>query len=495
MAQDPNFVHLLKSFERDRGWVKYQIDSFNNFVDFSMQKIMEEVGVIKLLAETGEFKLKFGKVEVGKPTVKEADGSVRSIYPTEARMRNLSYLAPIWIDVIPISGEVDEKPEKVNIGEIPVMVRSKLCNTYGMNEGALVKADEDPSDPGGYFIINGTERVLVLIEEISTNKPIFEKDGNTVNVRLSSERSGFKQKHSFEMRPSGEILISFANVKKLPVIVLLKALGLETDKEICDQVSSDPEILNELYINLYESEVTTVEEAIDFVGRKIKVAEDYRKERVAQLLDRYLLPHLGQEFPNRMTKAKYLAKLTRKIIKLYLDQIPQDDIDNYANKRLLMSGELISQLFRSILLGRWGLIAKMTYNYQKLIKRGKTPNMQAIIEANAVTKQILSSLATGNWIGGRTGVSQRLDRSCYIKMISHLRSVVSPLTSTQEHFSAREIHPTEFGRLCPAETPEGSSIGLRKHLSLLAEITPGLEKKENEKILKGIRIGNITLAD
>ncbi len=495
MAQDKNFVPLLKSFEKERGWVKYQIDSFNNFIAFNIQKIMEEIGVIKLIAETGEFRLRFGKVEVGKPTIKEADGSVRTIFPSEARMRNLSYLAPVWIDVIQINNGVEEKPEKVNVGEIPVMVRSKLCTTYGMSAEELIKANEDPSDPGGYFIINGTERVLVLIEEITTNKPLFQKTGNTVAVRLASERSGFKQKHSFEMRPSGEILISFANVKKLPVVILLKALGLETDKEICEQVSDDPEILNELYINLYESEVTTVEEAIDFVGRKIKVAEDYRKERVAQLLDRYLLPHLGQEFPNRLTKAKYLAKLCRKIIKLYLGQIPQDDIDHYANKRLLMSGELISQLFRSILLGRWGLIAKMTYNYQKLIKRGKTPSMQAIIEANAVTKQILSSLATGNWIGGRTGVSQRLDRSCYIKMVSHLRSVVSPLTSTQEHFSAREIHPTEFGRLCPAETPEGSSIGLRKHLSLLTEITPGLDKKENEKILKGIRIGNLALAD
>ena len=152
-----------------------------------------------------------------------------------------------------------------------------------------------------------------------------------------------------------------------------------------------------------------------------------------------------------------------------------------------MSGELLSQLFRSVLLGRWGLIAKMTYNYQKLTKRGKQPSAQGIVEANAVTKQILSSLATGNWIGGRTGVSQRLDRSCFIKTISHLRSVVSPLTTTQEHFRAREIHPTEWGRLCPAETPEGSSIGLRKHLALLAEITPGLSKNENERLIKSIQ--------
>ncbi|MBI4181726.1 MAG: DNA-directed RNA polymerase subunit B'', partial [Candidatus Aenigmarchaeota archaeon] len=165
---------------------------------------------------------------------------------------------------------------------------------------------------------------------------------------------------------------------------------------------------------------------------------------------------------------------------------PEDDIDHYANKRLLTAGELLGQLFRSILLGRWGLLAKMTYNYQKLIKRGKTPTIQGIIEADAVSKQILSSLATGNWIGGRTGVSQRLDRSSYTKTISHLRSVASPLTTTQEHFRARQIHPTEFGRLCPAETPEGSSIGLRKHLALLAEITPGLAAEEEEKILKAV---------
>jgi len=128
----------------------------------------------------------------------------------------------------------------------------------------------------------------------------------------------------------------------------------------------------------------------------------------------------------------------------------------------------------------------MSYNYQKLVKRGKQSSIQGIIEANAVTKQILSSLATGNWIGGRTGVSQRLDRSSYVKTISHLRSIVSPLTSTQEHFKARQIHPTEFGRLCPAETPEGSSIGLRKHLALMTEITPGLNEKENERIIKSI---------
>lgn len=481
------FTELLKSFEAERGWVKYQIDSFNKFVDSGLQKIMEEVGTVTFTSEKGEFKLRFGKVEIGKPVIKEADGSVRAIYPNEARMRNLTYIAPIWVEVIPIYNDVEEKAERVNVGELPVMVGSKLCSTWSMSKEDLINVGEDPSDPGGYFIVNGTERVLVLIEEIGSNRPIFEKNGNDISVRVNSERSGFKQRHILEMKPNGEIAISFANIRKLPVVILLKALGMETDKEICSNISNDPEILGELYINLYGVEATTGEEAIDFIGRKIKVAEDYRKERVSQLLDRYLLPHLGQEFPNRLSKAKYLSRTIKKLIKLYLGKIPQDDIDHYTNKRLLMSGDLMSQMFRSILLGRWGLIAKMTYNWQKIIKRGKIPTMQAIIEANAVTKQMLSSLATGNWIGGRTGVSQRLDRSSYVKMLSHLRSIVSPLTSTQEHFSAREIHPTEFGRTCPAETPEGSSIGLRKHLSLLIEITPGLTEKENEGVLKTIR--------
>ena len=131
---------------------------------------------------------------------------------------------------------------------------------------------------------------------------------------------------------------------------------------------------------------------------------------------------------------------------------------------------------------------KMSYNYQKLIKRGKTPSIQGIVEADAATKQILSSLATGNWIGGRTGVSQRLDRSCFLKTISHLRSIISPLTPTQEHFRARQVHPTEWGRLDPAETPEGSSIGLRKHLALMTEITSGFNTEEEEKILKMIKL-------
>ncbi|MEM7816102.1 MAG: DNA-directed RNA polymerase subunit B [Candidatus Aenigmatarchaeota archaeon] len=481
-----SFESLIELYERDKGWVKFQIDSFNRFIDQGMQEIIDEIGTIKMNPEVGDLKLKFGKVSVGKPIIKEADGSTRQIYPNEARIRNLTYAAPVYVEITPIINGIQEKPETVHIGNMPVMVRSNICSTFGLSEQELIERGEDPNDPGGYFIVNGTERVLVLIEEIASNKAIFEKEKDTVSVRISSERSGFRQRHVIERRPDGEITISFANLRRLPIVILMKSLGLETDKEICFAISNEPRILNELYINLYQTDVATKDEAIKVLGKKLKVSEDYKEERVAQILDRYLLPHIGQEPKNRIEKAKFLAKVVRKTIMLGINMIPEDDIDHYGNKRLLMSGELLGQLFRSILLGRWGMLAKMNYNYQKLVKRGKHSSIQGIIEANAVTKQILSSLATGNWIGGRTGVSQRLDRSSYVKTISHLRSVISPLTSTQEHFKARQIHPTEWGRICPAETPEGSAIGLRKHLALMAEITPGLDVNENEMIMKSV---------
>ncbi|MFH1364716.1 MAG: DNA-directed RNA polymerase subunit B'' [Candidatus Aenigmatarchaeota archaeon] len=478
---------MLKIFKDENGWVKFQIDSYNNFIAQGLQSIINEIGTIELNPEEGGLKLKFGEIHISKPVIKEADGSTRIIHPHESRIRSLTYSSPLYVTITPIINGIQEKSETVHVGDLPIMVGSSICSTHGKSHDELVDMGEDPTDPGGYFIVNGTERVLVLIEEIASNKPILEQDDDgTISVRINSERSGFKQRHVLERKPDGDIVISFANIKKLSIITLMKALGIETDKEICDLISKEDSILNELYINLYQEEATTSEEAIDVIGKKMRVVESYRQERVSQILDRYLLPHVGQEEKNRKEKAVILSKIVQKAIMMSMGRLIPDDIDHYSNKRLLMSGELLGQLFRSILLGRWGLLAKMTYNYQKLLKRGKHPSIQAIVEANSVTKQILSSLATGNWIGGRTGVSQRLDRSSLIKSLSHLRSVVSPLTATQEHFKARQIHPTEFGRLCPAETPEGSSIGLRKHLALLAEITPGLSDKETEEVSKSL---------
>ncbi len=483
---------LLKAFAQERGFVRFQIDSFNNFVENGLQKIVNEIKQIEPeVPEIGELVIKFGKVNVGEPSVREADGTTRKILPTEARLRDLSYAAPTHVEMTPIVNKVEQETIDVHIGDLPIMVKSSHCPLSKMSVEELEKIGEDPSDPGGYFIVNGVERVLALIEEIAPNRIIVKKQsvGNfTESMRINSENRGYTQRHHIERKNDGSIVISFANIRRLPIVTLLKAFAIENDKEIVGMLKADEKVVADFYGNLFESEVKMQKDALQYIANNMKIVQkEYRKEKVEQIVDRYLLPHLGQDAKSRNPKTIYLAAAIKKIIELGLGKIAEDDIDHYANKRVKMSGDLLGLLFRSILIGRWGLITRIKYNYQKMAKRGKLPPVQTIVEANVVSNQLASALSTGAWTGGRTGVSQKLDRANYIKMLSHLRMVLSPLTSTQEHFEARELHPTNWGRMCPAETPEGPTIGLRKHLALLAEISTRVSENESEKLLRLIK--------
>jgi len=483
------FLTLLNTFIREKGLVRFQIDSYNDFVARKIPRILNGIGIIKPdVPDLGEFKIKFGEFKIGEPSVKEADGSVRGILPMEARVRNLTYAAPMFIEMTPVLNNIESDTIVVNFGDLPVMTKSNICGLSTMGRQELIDVGEDPDDPGGYFIINGTERILVLVEEISSNRIIVAKvnAGNIGEVaRIHSEKDGYVQRHILERRHDGIILISFANINKLQIAVLLKALGLENDKDIITAISTDPEVQEEFSPNLYGIDINTKAEGLDEIGKHIKIPQkEYRVERVVKLIDRYLLPHLGQNPENRLEKALFLAKAVGKTIRLHMGKIEEDDLDHYSNKRLKLAGDLLEILFRSILLGKWGLITRITYNYQKLTKRGRLPPLQAIVESNVLTNQLVSALAIGSWVGGRTGVSQRLERGSYVKTVSHMRNVLSPLTSTQEHFEARELHPTHFGKLCTSETPEGATIGLRKYLALMAEITRGINEKEAKALLK-----------
>ncbi|MEM5879133.1 MAG: DNA-directed RNA polymerase subunit B'' [Candidatus Aenigmatarchaeota archaeon] len=486
------FLTLLDAFIKDRGLVRFQIDSYNDFITRRIPKVLKEIGVIKPeVPELGEFKIKLGNFKIGDPCVKEADGSVRPITPQEAKIRNLTYAAPMYVEMTPVLNNIESNTVIVNFGDMPVMVKSRICPLSTMGRDELIAIGEDPDDPGGYFIINGTERILVLVEEIAQNRIIVERvdSGNVTEVaRIHSEKDGYIQRHLLERKANGIITISFANVEKLPVTILIKALGLESDKEIVSMISSDEDVQEEFYTNLYDVEITSKQEALDELGKHIKIAQkESRVERATRLIDKYFLPHLGQTPDARIDKALFLCKAIGKLIKLHLGKIEEDDLDHYSNKRIKLSGDLLEILLRSILLGKWGLITRITYNYQKLAKRGRIPPLQAIVESNVLTNQIVSALAIGSWVGGRTGVSQRLERGSFIKTISHMRNVLSPLTSTQEHFGARELHPTHFGKLCTSETPEGATIGLRKYLAIMAEITKGLSENERKSFYASLQ--------
>jgi DNA-directed RNA polymerase subunit B len=479
---------LLDAFKNSVGFVEHQIKSFNEFVDFRLQRIIDEIGEIELESpEMAEFKIKLGKIKIPKPSVKEADGAVREITPMEARVRDLTYSSPLYVEMIPVINGVEQEPQDVKLGDLPIMVRSKLCTLSGLSTEQVIEAGEDAEDPGGYFIINGTERVIVMVEEVLSNRAVVETKGELHTARINSESSGFVQRHLIE-RKGGIVTISFANLKKLPIIVLLRALDMETDKEIVEAISTKEQEIQEIYFNLYESDVKTAEEAKDYIGERLKIPQkEYRDKRVNDLLDKYLLPHLGQEKKSRKEKAIYLAKAVRKLIRVGLERVKEQDIDHYGNKRLRMVSDFMEILFRSILLGKYGLVSRIVYSYQKLIKRGKLPAIKSIVESDYLTKRIISHMATGQWVGGRTGVCQRLERTNHVRTIAHLRNVISPLSASQEHFEARALHPTHWGRLCAEETPEGVNIGLRKYLASLAVISGTASSNDRQLILEMVK--------
>jgi DNA-directed RNA polymerase subunit B len=187
-------------------------------------------------------------------------------------------------------------------------------------------------------------------------------------------------------------------------------------------------------------------------------------------------------------KAYNLCKMIKKYIKVSRGEFGTDDKDHYMNKRLRASGDLLADLF---MVNLKVLVSDVLYNFQRIVKRGKFPSIRVIIREKLLTSRVSSAMATGNWSGGRKGISQRISRINFIDSMSHLQRVVSPLSSTQENFLARELHPTHLGRLCPSETPEGTNIGLRKNLALLSSLTKPSDNEETIKLLKNLGLKTV----
>lgn len=498
-----NTWNLVDTFFEEYDLVNHHITSYNDFINNRIQNIIDIIEPITL--ENGKYTLKTGKITIEKPFTKEADGSKSSIFPTEARLRNLNYSAHMYLEMA-LNQEGEDNPlEKVYIGELPLMLKSDICHLNGLSRDELVKEGEDPQDPGGYFIVNGSERAVVTMEEIAPNKIILERIGKVQERRakaiVTSIKSGFRARISLEYkkpRKSGVFLrISFPYVPgEIPLVVLLRALGLSTDEEIVTAISddfnfqmviSDDMQVSEEALKLDPKEIQDLSKeerseyltkaAIKYIGNRVAkgMTEEYRIKRAEDVIDRYLLPHMGIESEKRHDKAIYLAEMTEMLLQVIFEQREPHDKDHYTNKRLRVSGDLMEDLFR---VAFTSLTRDMKYQLERSISRGKELSIKQAVRSDVLTENIKHAIATGNWVGGRAGVSQLLDRTSYMGTLSHLRRVVSPLTRSQPHFEARDLHPTQFGKICPNETPEGPNCGLVKNLALMCKISEGSDTQD-----------------
>ena len=480
---------LIQKYFDEQSFVGSDIESYNFFMEKELNKIIEENKEIVptiIPHNIDDFKIKLDKIWSVKPEITEADGSKRNIFPVEARLRKLTYSAPTFIEVSAHINGVQRESFTTQIGNIPIMLKSKLCHLYNLSRQELIDKGEDPDEPGGYFIINGTEKVLITIEDLASNRFLVEKhkSGTSEYVgKLFSEYGSFKIPHTMEKLKDGIFYLTFTRVRKIPIVVVIKALGLLKDEEITKFISEKMQY-DEVIINLIEfSSIKTKEEALDFIAKKVGVTQskEVRTERMREILDKYLMPHLGIKKEDRIFKAYNLCKMIKKFLKVSRGELNTDDKDHYMNKKLKLSGDLLADLLR---LNLKVLIGDLLYNFQRMVKRGKFPTIKNLIRDKLLTQRIYSSMATGTWVSGRKGISQRIQRLNYLEMLSHLQRVVSPLSASQENFEARELHSTHLGRLCPIETPEGTNIGLRKNLSLLCPIS---NESDEDGVIKQLK--------
>jgi DNA-directed RNA polymerase subunit B len=543
---------IVDAFFRERSIVNHHLASFNDFLptednpNSRMQRIVDEARVSEDATEHGMVRLDVQKtkssiqvrvgrrrdargyvspsaeptIRIGKPFVKEPVGSKPTLTPMEARLRNLTYQAPIYLDVTVVENGVERASETVHIGDLPIMVKSRQCNLSKSNIEAdgqvalsddeyrakLVEYGEDPLDPGGYAIIGGTERVIISLEDLAPNR-IFaefnERYGTPIeSAKVFSQRGGYRSLTVVEKKKDGVLQVSVPTASgQIPLVILMKALGMKNDEEIFQAVLGELLPLDDSFVQtmkhllnvnleecvskkLYPPEgVLSTEDALIFLEKKFATgqAKEYRQRKVDGILDRSLLPHLGDTKQNRLKKALYLARMARTVLELHLKVRGEDDKDHYANKRLKLAGDLMEDLFRVA----FSLLLKdLKYQLERSFARKKDLRIASAIRPDLLTQRLVHALATGNWVGGRAGVSQVLDRTSHMSTISHLRRVTSPLTRSQPHFEARDLHPTQWGRLCPNETPEGQNCGLVKNYALCVDVSEGTDEEEVTLILR-----------
>ncbi|MEK6833900.1 MAG: DNA-directed RNA polymerase subunit B'', partial [Thermoproteota archaeon] len=474
---------IVQDILKREGIARQHLNSYDEFLERGLQSIIDEVGQIEIESAEYPYKIQLGKLKLQQARMMELDGSITHIAPMEARLRNVTYASPVMLEASVVEDGKILESRFVHIGDMPLMVRSNACILHNLSDQKLVEHGEDPNDPGGYFIINGSERVIVGLEDLSYNKIIVDKEtigGNIVfKAKVYSSIVGYRAKLELIMKNDGLIVAKIpGSPVDIPVVTLMRALGLESDREIGAAVSLVDDIQDELEASFEKSgDVPTAKDAIVYISKRIApgMLEEFQIKRAETLLDWGLLPHLGKHPDNRKEKSQFLGEAACKLIELKLGWLTPDDKDHYGNKVIKFAGQMLADLFRTAFRN---LVRDMKYQLERSGQKRGINAVAAAVRPGIVTDKLNNAIATGNWGRGRVGVTQLLDRTNYLSTISHLRRIQSPLSRSQPNFEARDLHATHFGRICPSETPEGSNCGLVKNLALSAIISVNVPSED-----------------
>ena len=512
--------------------VRHQIESYNLFINYQIKKTIDMFNPVTISSEQSydetsgknslEVKIDFENFQIHHPQIHENNGATKLMFPQEARLRNFTYSSNMTLDLnikyIIRNGEnleniqiVHKKLPQIHIGKLPVMLKSSICLLSQYNHISHNITGECEFDAGGYFIINGSEKTVLGQERAAENKiycynisknntkwkwqaelksvPDFKCiSPKQINMMISNKNNGYG--HC--------IHIQIPRMKNpIPVFTLFRALGVISDKDICKYVclnienENEKNILNFLQASIIESNhILSEEDAVQFITSQVMytpINMDHdkgvkkKREFAIEVLTNDLFPHCH----NKEQKIYYLGYMTRKIIQACLEINPQDDRDSYLNKRIDLTGTLLNNLFRNyfnklvkdmqkqiireINTGSW----RSTYDYENIVNH---TNIYKIIKSATLENGIKRALSTGDFgikqsSSTKVGVAQVLNRLTYASSLSHSRRISTPIDKSGKLVPPRMLHNSTWGFLCPAETPEGQSVGVVKNLSYMTHVT------------------------
>ncbi len=475
-----------------------------------------------------EVNIEFRNVNIRKPTIFENNGAVTPMYPNDARLRNITYAAPVYVDLHITTTMFDPTTQvketrtrtlqRIHVGKIPVMIGSKFCMLCETPEKTPRDLGECSTDPGGYFIIQGGERIIISQERMAENRMFVfrnSKNRNKEAEKIECKSIGLDNEgapksiaviilHNPKNPVAPEhIRVSLPRIKtEIPLFVMFRALGIQSDKEIIELIMGSTDTPYDMIFQECiqdAKDIRTTEAALEFLTKYIGSGSSIREALTSstlpttkmpkngvltEILAEEFLPHIGG-YNTLYEKACFLAVMTKKVLEVYHNRISYDDRDAYPNKKVELPGNLLGNLFRyyfgtKVIKDMKSTITKEIHNgawkssgkFEDIIN---PTNIYKILKSTIVDIGMKSSLATGNFAGGKMGtkmgISQVMNRLTYLSGISHLRRISTPIEKTGKLIPPRKLHNTQWGFVCPAETPEGHSVGVVKNLSSTALVS------------------------
>ena len=473
----------------------------------------------------------FANPQIRKPTIFENNGAVTPMYPNDARLRNLNYSAPGYVDMIITYTLREPEPNgetkvtttrcirpHVHFGRIPVMVGSDACILSDTPEKTPRELGECSEDVGGYFIIQGGERVIISQERMAENVPfvfrnnkVRNKESEVIEIKsIGPDNEGAPKSLAVKIVQQAKnavapehIVVTCPRIKaEIPLFVMLRALGMTSDKAIIEMICGDVDNPYQMILQQCveaAAGITTQAQAHDwlaanlgsgggsresFTANTLQNAKPPRTATVREVLAEECLPHIGG-IDTLYEKAANIAYMAKKVLDVFTGRVTHDDRDAYPNKKVELPGNLLGNLFRYLFGTK--VIKDMKTSIMKEIHNGiwkstgkvediiNPSNYYKILKSTIVTVGMKSALATGNFVGGKMGtkqgISQVMNRLTYLSGLSHLRRLSTPIEKTGKLLAPRKLHNTQFAFVCPCETPEGHAVGVVKNLSSTAMVS------------------------